>query len=723
MAIADLVKASAARAASAAETAKLAAAAASYRSHCNERRNKLLIEVRLKKITTWDGLGIAEIPPNVRASSFTFLTVSSFLELWVLSSGERFKQQELARQAQLAGTSVQYQKAETSAGVRQVGRFRLRPRQWKSVDSIVDVCVNKHTSSAVILPLGGGEGKSVICGAVMKHAQDNNFYGKPGGRLPINRMLFLTDGTVSIDIRERLKECGIEGVGRYVEVIPHSQLATRKMAPFFVEREEEHFGQKRKRLEYILPGPPVLIIDEFDRYKKPTSRKSKYLRALIERTLADGGIVVWASATPAVTLMDLWGFAVSTGRTFNGEPITVDNYGTVAKAIAARAGVSPNENSPAAMAEFRKEFADCYINPPKDKQTAKATNKLMVLQFQSEADRKFYRETEERYLEELERCGEDDTAINPMSLLTKYRAAVEWLKAPYFAREFVKAHAEGFAPAIGVAYHATLCEIVRLLVNEHGFKRDSISVIHGGIELITEQKLIALIGKDKFDNMGKLVVKYFKARSELTPPEQTAVRKYLKWVKERAKFGESQASQRMRQDELLKLRLGPQDLASRHVEKENFLRGRTTGMVFTLSAGGRGIDMDQQFPEVRPRRGFFTPVYYAEEFLQAFYRLCRLPTLNDVDQFVLAFEHTIELDHVIPRLFKKIRAVQRGTAIADDIADEFIQVAKNYRHLHEPAEAPPTDVVIDDASGADDALAELEAELATDDDDDSDDSK
>ena len=666
-------------------SAALNTAARSYVTTCANRSKQLLADHMLGKLKTWNDLGIENIPPHITAQDLSYKNLMAFLQFWQATADARFRVNEAKRTIEVAKVSTRYVSATVDSQIRQVGKFKLRTRQVRALNSSIEKLRDTvNPTNAVIVPLEGGEGKSVIAWGLIKHWIDNQFFGHPSGKISLpNQAIFGTSSGVAIDMFYRGLACGVPGINRTINVIPHTRWATKDLKTFFKEEVVERFGQKTTRLQYILPAPAIMIIDEFDGFKKQKSLKSRYLAAIIRKGVAAGSKFVFMSATPGVTVNNMWAFAIATGRKFNGEQITEDTWASVASAISSRSKAKPDDNSEKAMTEFRKEFADCYIVPPRDPSNIKVENRTLLVDFKNDADRQYYANTMSRYYEELERLGKGDVTLNKMTIFGKLRYSEEWLKCPYFVDLMMESHAKGFAPVCGVAFTASVNEIVRLLV-ERGVPRSKISVIQGGQEIITRERLAKIIGPELFSKIGTLISRL--ANEANLPPdkrlnkaERSAVKKYMKWLRERVRNEENEAEQSMRQDQLIKLKLGPQSLDQRHEEKERFQNGETEFMIFTLSAGGRGIDMDQQFEHVRPREGFFTVCYWAEELLQALYRLKRVATLSNVRQSMVFFANTIVADHVAPRVNKKIKAVRAGSASGSELADETIDLLDKSR--------------------------------------------
>jgi hypothetical protein len=670
-------------------------AAKAYHNSCLSKAADLEAGYKVGRVKGWADLGIDSIPLTTRAQQFTYQAMKVFLAGWTVSSTTRFKLAEQARKTEVASVSTKFVKAEESSNIRQVGRFKLRPRQRKAIDLCIER-LRSGTTNAVVVPLEGGEGKSVIGWALIKHWQENGYFGHAMAKIPYKQALFLTKASVTIDMKVRGRACGVANIDKGVEVMSHTQWATKAMENLFEEEEVVIYNQKITRFIYRMPPPAIIIIDECQEYKKPGSAKSRYLEAVIRKGVEYGSVFVFMSATPWVTVANTWLFAIATGRKWQDEQLSTANFPSLARAIAARAGAAPDENDPKAIGEFRKEFADNYVLPPRDPRTVKAYNDVLLVDFQSEAQRSYYNKTMDRYYDELERIGKGDSEVNKMTVFGKMRHSEEQIKCSVFADLMVKSHAKGHAPVCGVSFQSSVKELVRQLVFVHGVPRSKISVIWGGDQIVTKDIIAKVIGPEIFERIGDLVMRFGRDKSSLSDKEKTAVRKYLKWAKDQAQHDETESSQTLRHAELVQLKLNQQSLPERHVEKERFQNGDTEYCIFTLSAGGVGIDLDHQVEGVRPREAFFTICYWVEEFMQALYRCMRIATLSDVRQHIVFFANTIVANHVAPRLDAKIRSVRAGITAEDDFVDETIDLLVSSR-----AKAVPTITQSDLRDGSD----------------------
>lgn len=651
-------------------SAALNAAAKAYQTRCADQGRRLELDYTFKRVTDWSQLPM-EVLPNFSYQPFTFINLKSWLALWIQTASARFIKEEQDRRAAAEHVTTKFVAAE-SVVARKLGRFFLKPRQYKAMDVCIDILHTRKVSQAVIVPLEGGEGKSVIGWGLVDYWQNNGWFGHPCAHL-INKSFFLTKSSVTINMTRRAKACGVANVNQTVMVLSHTQLASNAWACYFREVEVDHYRIKTKEFQYVLPPPAIIIIDECQDYKKPTSLKSKYLLAIVKAGVAAGSVFIFMSATPWVTVNDTWLFCIATGRSFHGEKITMETFPAMARAIAAQAGVSPDEHDEKAMKAFRAEFNDCYVIPPRDPRKFKAMNDVMLCDFQSQAERDFYNSTMARYDEERRRMGKDGE-VNKMTIFGKKRHAEERIKCPTFATEMKKSHYNGFAPVCGVCTQDAVKEITRLLVFEHGVPRSKISVIWGGEKIISKADITKQVGEEFMRDIGSYVVRYLQTPKSLTADETAATRKYLQWVKEQARFDEDENQQASRHKELMTLKLDRQSLDQRQDEIDRFQNGDTEYCIFTLSAGGVGVDLDQQLEHVRPREGFFTICYWAEEFMQALYRTMRIATLSNVRQHIVFFRGTIVASHVAPKLDKKIKSVRAATQGADEFVDEIVDL-------------------------------------------------
>jgi hypothetical protein len=188
----------------------------------------------------------------------------------------------------------------------------------------------------------------------------------------------------------------------------------------------------------------------------------------------------------------------------------------------------------------------------------------------------------------------------------------------------------------------------------------------------------------------------------------TRYRKWTKYTYERVKRDEKEEEARERREKLHNLRLTAMPDDERQREIDRFQEGRSQFCIYTLSAGGTGVDLDHQIPEARPRWVYSTVCYYAEEFMQALGRCMRVATISDVVQEIIFFNGTIAAKHVAPKLMRKVKAIAKIASSSDDLVSVLeAAVMDESKAVDEPL---VTEVVDDTASEVDESVLEDDAD-------------
>jgi hypothetical protein len=312
-------------------------------------------------------------------------------------------------------------------------------------------------------------------------------------------------------------------------------------------------------------------------------------------------------------------------------------------------------------------------------------NGVKIIPFENEEKRKFYETAWERFLKEKAKLeaqqvggGGGVASGNYMFvILLKQRMAAEFCHAEGFADSMYRDVMNGKAACCAVAFKATIIEIVRILNEKYGVKRDEISLVWGGgqTQLTEKQKakkrLKELAGK--FEDMGMTA-------------EEAIATMGLEEVEDREMLNLPEH-----------LRLGPQDLRDRQIEIDKFQSGKSLYCLYTFKAGGVGLslhhtdeltnhwnteapgynewitgilDYNSKLPDdkklkpgkarrkesgyvveedipfilTRPRTNKIALTYNAIEMVQGVGRPARLTSLSETVQDVIAYEGTIEED-------------------------------------------------------------------------------
>lgn len=187
----------------------------------------------------------------------------------------------------------------------------------------------------------------------------------------------------------------------------------------------------------------------------------------------------------------------------------------------------------------------------------------------------------------------------------------------------------------------------------------------------------------------------------------TRYRKWTKYTYERVKRDEKEDEARTRREKLHNLRLVAMADDERQREIDRFQEGKTQFCIYTLSAGGTGVDLDHQIPAARPRWVYSTVCYYAEEFMQALGRCMRVATISDVVQEIIFFNNTIAAKHVAPKLMKKVKAIAKIASSSDDLVSVLEAAVLDET---KESDALVTEVVDETASEVDDVALDDDGE-------------
>lgn len=625
-------------------------------------------------------------PPN----SWTDFTATTKLTPDIIAASSPcnmvFIKQFLARWVGLAG--ARYEKSLESTGVESItnvarvtidtgGSVTFKPQQRKAIDQTIDVLFTNPKGNAVLCPLQTGKGKSYIAAGIINHIQSKNYFDRKW-ILPTARVVFVTRKSVAEKIRRTLRDkFHIKGVGNglfgyEVAVISYSELARQKNAMLFGERIENHNGTEVKLITWRVDPPEFIVWDESQDLKKWDSKRTKYARAFTDSPITKH---FFTSATAFVTLNDLTFFGCAAKIDLGGgQSLTKQTW----PLFTARFNCDPNKPNGRVTREVIDFLGPLVVDPPNDPQKFKARNRVIVYKFKSPKQEALYRAAEEEYIESLAQIGKDyNPENNKMARFQIFRAKAELLKADFYIEDALELHAKGFAPVIAVCYQNTLTTTVLGLVRA-GVSRDNISVIWGGEKQIGEDEtfvsdlhkyhaMVELKGKIDRDELPDDEKAFELAK--YTRKDWARYNKTVKYLQDRFRRGETASQTQLRREELKLLRLDKQSDEERQSEIDLFQSGKTEYCIYTLSAGGTGVDLDQQVVGVRPRAVRATLCYWAEEFKQALGRCLRIATLSDVEQGVGVFENTIESQHVAPILAKKIEAIGKISTVngGDDL--------------------------------------------------------
>jgi len=448
-----------------------------------------------------------------------------------------------------------------------------------------------------------------------------------------------------------LEKAGLgEYLGSQIVVTCYSQLSSTFGKVFVSEEFDPYTDSMKLRFN---PGivPYLVIWDECQALGNPDTYQTKFCIAL-NTTIPNPPYQIFMSATPFVTVMNTKAFILATKAKFMGMTVTEENFRQFAGLITNE----PDKPNQAAAKRLREQFAPYIVSMPKVKWPHKAINQVKIVQFQSEEDHRIYTRLYDRYLEKCQKLGKN-TNFGPFERLVafgQFRKGVEPLRAPQIVDLAIKEEKQGYAPIIGCAFRETIIKIVFYLL-EHGYRREDISVIWGGKEEIKQDMLLTS------EEIDDLVARTMQGEP-LSKRDLKRLQMTLAWREDRENYQETEEQQIYRHAKLAELKLlGHQSANQRQIEIDNFQEGHSKFCVFTLSAGGVGLSLDQWSEKLRPRVGYFTPTYSGPEVQQALGRALRRTTVSDVRQYLVYMAGTIEEWHVAPLIDKKLKCIASFT--------------------------------------------------------------
>ena len=558
--------------------------------------------------------------------------------------------------------------------------YTPRPRQRKAISQCIDALFTHPSTSAILLPMPTGSGKTIVCAALIKYIQDNNYFGREAEDFSI---IYCTPKAVEIKTLRTFARCGIKGLGTIVQVLPYSKLRTKELRAYFKDEPvTPPYGGTPYMVKKWRWIPPMMVfLDECEAIKNRETSTYKYVSAWLHPTTK----WLFASATPFEKLADTYLYMIASQRKFGNELIDANNFSTAIKSIGE---CHPDKINNAAMSRYREWLGPALVNPPADPSKVKSFNSVMLADFPSAESRARYARAEAVMIDTWHRLGKVVGGRGEMlAALTAFQAAEEFEKADVFADLITATLAEGRAPVIGVKFLGTIKKLVGILA-KRGYTRADISIIMGGEREIKESDVYTT---DEFLAVHTCVCEKPGYLDDLPRAEATKYRKSVVYHRERWKNFETPEEQRDREHWLSSMKLRAQDAAQRQDEIDNFQEGRTTICIFTLKAGGVGVDLDQQIETVRPRTMFATICWSGREFVQAFGRCKREFTLTNVYQHAVFFRNTIVADRIAPRLSSKLASINKLGASGIDLEGELLDAIDKAG----PAETIDTSVVED----------------------------
>lgn len=701
-------------------------ALAGFKTLATNNVNAIEAARRAGKCQTWaeiEAIIKSPVPPQFRARSEMLVSPLAYMNFraWYRDGAETRFIEAIKNTALAATTPPPVVHVTVDAG-----EFKLRPQQRKSVDLGVSVFSDPDGPRAIVLPLGTGRGKTIIIGALCKALKSAGIV-KPPPVAFLPPILYLTRNRPVRQTKRKLARMGL--TEKDVLVLSYSALRTKRYTMFFESRTEMRQNQATKVEVWTGPAFGLIVMDECQDIKKTDTRRTQLVEALLRAQGAeDTTRCIFASATPFVTLMDTRMFVLAARIKWAGETVNNDNFKAFVGQFVYKVGGTISEPNSAALDRFKDFMGAAIVAPPNDPVKTKAYNGIELIDFDNDDDRRMYANAERTYVEACDNTGRN---VNTSDRAARLRAfsiftqAEEMCKTTFFARRaFEIVTKENLSAVIAERYTNSLIDTVGKLARL-GVKRDEISIIWGGRKIIKESECYS---NDEFREITMRCNREAAMRRDgvgehlpadklhfLDRKERAKYRKTVVYINEFLMRQETRIEARDRVEWLDKMMLNKQTEEQQDVEVERFLDGKTRYCIYTLAAGGVGIDLDHQRETAFPRRGLFTPSYWAEEVVQSAGRNWRpASSLSDTHNKFVFIKGTIVANHLAPILAKKISSIntmcQSGIDFEELLAEKISLGAVVAPPRAEDLTAVGSQEELDESLVADDDDAEGEGE-------------
>lgn len=506
-----------------------------------------------------------------------------------------------------------------------------------------------------------GSGKTYVAVALAKYILENNLHKQANGFYHYGTIMVLTPKTVMEAWSRLFEDVGLGHLlGSTIVVSCYSQLSATYGKMFLIEKVDPYTDKVTYTWNPALV-PFALFLDECHRLNNDTIQTKAIIAALT--TVKNPPLSFWFSATPFVTVNNTRAFAIATGARLLDMTITPDNFTTFARLICAE----PGKKNLAAAKRLREIFGKYIYSMPYVKWPHKAINSVILVPFESEADREHVNLAYERYLEKCEKLGKNTNfgSFEKCVALGQLCLAVEPVRANQIARLcHIDIQSGKIAPVVGCVYRNTLIKLVFKLI-EYGYKREEISIIWGGKEELKTSLIL------EGDELKALMAKVHSGEYQLTKYDIKRITTTLEFRESKLSYQETDNEETKRRHQLLVEYglTGLQNANKRQMEIDKFQNGESRVCIFTLAAGGVGLSLDHNKPNLLPRKGYFTPTFSGPIFKQALGRLVRRMTLSDTYQYIVGMAGSVEETYVMPKLDETLKCINTITDSTIDLID------------------------------------------------------
>lgn len=560
----------------------------------------------------------------------------------------------------------------------------------------------QHNKHGQLLIARGGKGKTFILGAVIRRLLDQPNWLASKSLAPWKIVYITKAPIIEQTSRVLIRQFGIDTDHECITV--NIEALRASFGDMFitwntiVEGGDADIKPVWKPMVY----PCIFILDECQSVKNEGSLQSKVIQAATELNNKYPKFPVYflfSSATPFSKPTQAKTFALSCRIPLNDGTGTILDKHSWPSWIANVASPSdPNIYCEAAVERLMKVL-DPYVTEVKGmKSQFNAINSIEMIEFLSAEERKRYDDAWQKHLERKAKIyadsslSEGQSEFSEWASFTIFRIEAEDIRAEYISDFLHKNWQAGFAPVAALCFKKGITSVVRFLINKHGYNRNDISLIWGGVA--RKQK----VKKMKSQTMSATELANFSHIATMSGMSAEEVRELLDSVEETVE-------EEINQDIDPSLRLGNQSKQERQREIDKFQAGKTKFCIFTFKSGGVGLSLhhcdelttykvkrkpsgyyvESDIPnctEVRPRKVILTPPYSDVELIQGLFRCPRITSMSDTEQIIAAYKDTIE-ESVVAKVFTKIKChnkVVRHDKTGEGVIFDLDKVTGNLEH-------------------------------------------
>lgn len=517
-------------------------------------------------------------------------------------------------------------------------------------------CLLKENKRALQLVASAGYGKTFIAGAIAARLADMNF--TDGKSFGATQYLYVTRNTVVEQTKRVFEKMFNLTLKDGFEVINYEQLRAKAGAQWVREKTIIEGGEERIVWEWRkMLNPVVIFWDENQSLKNYGSMQHQI--ACFFNEIETPTIQIFISATPYMRVSEAKCFAVATRKDITSvvgaETILTNNTWPTYASIMSQNSL-PEDYNEAAVERLTKDLEPYIIRVRGVRTQFHAINKVQMISFETDEEKKYYDDTEKRYLEKKAKLQQaidsglmTDSGIHHLVLLTQRGISAEYCRYKRFCNVMKQWVDSGYAAACAVKYKTTLIPMVKYF-ETIGITRDMISLVWGGgnVTLTKKQK-----DKAKVSNMDEAKLKQLEALG-ISKEEVLS------------DLGLDEVEDKVVEELPEHMRLGMQSKEERQREIDRFVSGKTLFCIYTFKAGGVGLSLhhtDELTKEkvrrqkngyavlediskipTRPRKTALSVAYSGHDMIQSTARVPRLTSLSDTEQFCMLYNGTVEVD-------------------------------------------------------------------------------